>query len=53
MNKRYWEWYKYIRDDASNEAIGIEAEVEIKIRSWGTQRPKGLLHLIRKLELDK
>ncbi len=36
MNKVYWGWYKYIWDDTNNEAIEIEAEVEIEIRDWGT-----------------
>ncbi len=40
-------------DNANNEAVDIEAEIEIEIRGWDTQRPEGLLYLIRKLELDK
>ncbi len=31
-NKAYWGWYKYIRNNASDEAVGFEAEVEIDIR---------------------
>ena len=33
--------------------IGVKAEVEIKIRSWGIQEPKGLMNLSKKLEFDK
>ncbi len=53
MKKVYWEWYKYIKEDINDEAIRIEAEIEIMIRNWGIQQFKGLLHLIKKLELDK
>ena len=53
MNKAYWRWYKYIKNDASDKAIEIEAKVEIEIENWGMQWLKGLLHLIRELELDK
>ena len=53
MNKVYRRWYKYIKNDASDKAIGVEAEVEIRIRDWGIQRFKNLLHLIKELELDK
>ncbi len=53
MNKVYWGWYKCIGDDATNEAVWFEAEVKVNIGVWGTQRFKGLLHLIRELELDK
>ncbi len=28
-------------------------KVEIEIGNWDMQRPKGLLHVIRELELDK
>ncbi len=42
-----------IGDDASNEAVGIEAKVEVDVEGWGTQRAKNLLHLIRKLKFDK
>ena len=52
MNKVYWGWYKCIEDDASDKAIKVEAEIEIKIRDWGMQRFEGLLYLIRKLELN-
>ncbi len=44
---------KRIEDDASDKAVEIEAEVEVDVGNWGTQWPKGLLHLIRELELDK
>ncbi len=53
MNEAYREWYKWIGDNASNEAIGIEAVVEIEIRVWSMQQHKNLLYLIRELELDK
>ncbi len=46
-------WYKCIRDNVSDKAIEIEAEVEIEIGVWGMQQAEGLLHLIRELELDK
>ncbi len=36
-------WYKYIGDDASDEAVRIEAEVEVDIGDWGTQWPEGLI----------
>ncbi len=35
MNEVYWEWYKYIRDDANDKTVGIKAKVEIKIGGWG------------------
>ncbi len=45
------------QDDASDKAVGIGAEVEIDvevdIRGWGTQLPKGLIPPDRELELDK
>ncbi len=44
------------QDDASDEAsrpLGIEAEVEVDVRSWGTQWPKSLIAPDRELELDK
>ncbi len=47
------EWYKCIRDDASDKAIGIETKVEVDVGVWDIQRPEGLLHPIRKLEIDK
>ncbi len=53
MNEAYWGWYKRIGNDINDEAIGVKAKIEIKTGSWGTQQPKGLLHLIRELELDK
>ncbi len=37
MNKAYRKWYKYIGDDPNDKAIGVEAEVEIKIRGWDMQ----------------
>ena len=36
MKEAYWGWYKRIRNDANDKAIGIKAEVEIEIRDWGT-----------------
>ncbi len=42
-------WYKYIRNDTSDEAVRIEA----KVRGWGMQWPEDLLHLMKELELDK
>ncbi len=42
-----------IRDNTSDKAIGIEAEFEVNVIGWGTQRLESLLHLIKKLELDK
>ncbi len=53
MNEAYRGWYKYIEDDANNEVIEVEAEVEIKIGGWDTQQPENLLYLIRELEFDK
>ncbi len=47
MKKAYQGWYKRIRDDMNNKAIGVEAKFEIKIGVWDTQQPKSLLHLIR------
>ena len=44
---------KYIGDDTNDKIIEVEAEVDIKIGSWGMQWFKGLLHLIRELKLDK
>ncbi len=49
----YQGWYESIGDDVSDKTVGIEAEVKIEIRSWSTQWRKGLLYLIRELELDK
>ncbi len=40
-------------DDINDEAIKFEVEFEIEIGGWGTQGLKGLMHLIRELELDK
>ena len=37
---------RYIGDNTSDEAMGIEAEVEIEIGSSGTQGHEGLTHLI-------
>ena len=42
-----------MRYDASNKAIGIEAEVEVDIRISGTQWVKGLIIPDRELKLDK
>ena len=53
MSEAYWGWYKYIRDDASDKAVRIEAEIKIEIRDWGMQRLENWLHLIKELELDK
>ena len=53
MNQRYQGWYKCIGDNISDKAIKVEVEIEIEIGGWGTQWPKNLLYLIRKLELDK
>ncbi len=36
MKKVYWGWYKYIRDDPNDDAIGVEAGVEIEIGGWDT-----------------
>ncbi len=53
----YRGWYKYIKNDVSDEAIGIEAEVEVDVEvdvgGWGTQWPKNLIAPDRELELDK
>ncbi len=46
MNKTYWGWYKCIENNANDKAIGVEAEVEIEIRSWGIQQDENRLHLI-------
>ncbi len=35
LNEAYRGWYKYVGDDASNEAVGVEAEIEADIRGWG------------------
>ena len=32
MKEAYQRLYKYIRDDANDEVIGVKTEVEIKIR---------------------
>lgn len=54
MIQTYLVWYKYIGDNANNEAIGIKAENEIEIRVWGMQEPKGMqIHPNKKLKLDK
>ncbi len=53
MKEIYWRWYKHNRDDVNDEVVEIEAEFEIKIKSWATQQPKGLLLLIREQKLDK
>ncbi len=52
-HETYRRWYECIGDDASDKAIEIMAKFEINIRSWGTQRLEGLLHLIKELELNK
>ncbi len=48
---------KRIRHDVSDNAVGIDAEVEVDIEidvgGWGTQWPKGLIAPDRELELDK
>ncbi len=31
MNKAYQGLYKYIRDDVSNKAVGVEANIEIEM----------------------
>ena len=49
----YWGRYKYIRDDASDKAIGIEAEFEVDVRGWGMQWPKSLIASDKELELNK
>ena len=49
----YWEWYKYIEDDANNKAIRIEAKVETDIRDRSIQWPKSLITPNRELELNK
>ncbi len=41
------------QDDASDEAIGIKAEVEVDVRGWGMQWLEGLIAPDRELELDK
>ncbi len=41
------------QDDSSDKAVGIEAEVEVDIRGWGTQWREGLIVPDRELELDK
>ncbi len=53
MNKAYWGWYKCIKDDVSDKAIEIEAEVGVDIGSWGMQWPEGLIASNRELELNK
>ena len=42
----YWGWY-------IDKTIGDKAKIEIEIKSQGTQWLESLLHLIKKLELDK
>ena len=32
INKAYRRWYRCIRDDANNKAIGFEIEVKIEIK---------------------
>ncbi len=53
----YWGWYEYIRDDASDEAVGIEVEfevdVEVDVEDWDTQWPEGLIAHDKELKLDK
>ena len=49
----YWGCYKCIEDNASNKAIGIEAEIKVDVRGWGTQWPEGLIGPDRELKLDK
>ncbi len=44
---------RHIKDDASDKAVGIEAEIEVDVGVWGTQWPEGLIAPNRKLELDK
>ena len=46
-------WMRHIGNDVNDETVGVEVEIGIKIGVWSTQRSESLLHLIRKLELDK
>ncbi len=46
-------WYKCIRDDVSDEDIGIAAEFEVDVGDWGMQWPEGLIAPNKELELDK
>ena len=39
----YQGWYKYIRNDASDKAVGIKVEIEIGIEGWDTQWFKSLI----------
>lgn len=36
MKQAYWSWYKCIRDNTNNKAIGIKAKIEIEIGVWDT-----------------
>ena len=44
---------RHIKNDINDKAIGVKAEIEIKIEDWGIQWPKSLLYLITDLEFDK
>ncbi len=46
MKEAYWRWYKW-------QGFKVKVKVEIEIEDEGMQWLEGLLHLIRKLELDK
>ncbi len=41
------------QDDASDEAIGIEAEVKVDVGGWGIQWLEGLIAPDRELEFNK
>ncbi len=41
------------QDNASDEAVGIEAEIEVDVGGWGMQWPEGLIASDRELKLDK
>ena len=35
MKKMYLRWYKRIKNDTNDGAVGFESEVKIVIKSWG------------------
>ncbi len=41
------------QDDANDEAVRIEAKVEVDVGGWGMQRSEGLIAPDRELKLDK
>ncbi len=52
-NEAYWRWYKCIGNDATDEVIGVEVEVEVDVGGWDTKWPEGLIASDRELELYK